>query len=114
MPEQGFHRCADGGEVPKEEHSLLLKASKMLVSLGASVNLTLATGGERYGHFRSGGEGARADPIRRTLAATRSVVVGWPSPRSRTRCPVRGNARVLASPLSPSSNDCFRRSAAVG
>ena len=27
------------------------------MSLGASVNLTLATGGERYGHFRSGGEG---------------------------------------------------------
>ena len=37
----------------------LLKASKILVSLGASVNLTPATGGERYGHFRSGGEGAR-------------------------------------------------------
>jgi hypothetical protein len=65
-----FIDAADGGEVPKEEHSLVLKASKILVSLGASVNLTLATGGERYGHFRSGGEGARADPIRRTLAAT--------------------------------------------
>jgi len=24
-----FYRCADGGEVPKEEHSLLLKASKI-------------------------------------------------------------------------------------
>jgi len=41
----------------------LLRASKILVSLGASVNLTLASGGERYGHFRSGGEGVRADPI---------------------------------------------------
>jgi hypothetical protein len=30
---------------------------------------------------------------------------GWPSPRSRTRCPMRGNARVLSSPLSPSSNE---------
>ena len=48
-----FIDAADGGEVPKEEHSLVLKASKILVSLGASVNLTLATGGERYGHFRS-------------------------------------------------------------
>jgi len=60
----------------KRKYSLLIKASKMLVSPGASVNLTLGTGGERYGHFRSGGEGARADPIRRTLAATRSVLVG--------------------------------------
>ena len=77
MPEQGFHRCADGGEVPKEEHSLLLKTSKIP---GRNGNLTLATGGERYGHFRSGGEGARADPIRRILAAIRSVIVGWPSP----------------------------------
>lgn len=76
VPEQGFHRCADGGEVPKEEHSLLLKLSKILMSLSASINLTPATGGERYGHFRSGGEGVRADPIRRTLAATQSVIVG--------------------------------------
>ena len=48
----------------RREHSLLLKASKILVSLGASVNLTLATGGERYGHFRSGGEGRRDPPPR--------------------------------------------------
>ena len=33
----------------------------MLVSLGTSVNLTLATGGECYCHFRSGGEDAGAD-----------------------------------------------------
>src|SRR5262249_31128359 len=30
----------DGGTVPKEEHSLVRKASKIPVSLGASVNLT--------------------------------------------------------------------------
>ena len=35
----------------------------------------------------------------------RSVIVGCPSPRSRTICPVRGSARILASPPSPSSND---------
>ena len=49
--------------VLKEEHSLLLKAAKILVRLGASVNLTLATGGERYGHFRCGAR-ARADSKR--------------------------------------------------
>lgn len=41
-----FIDAADGGEVPE--------ASKMLVRLGASVNLTLATEGEHHGHFRSG------------------------------------------------------------
>ena len=56
----------------------------------------------------------RADPIRQTLVATRSVIVGWPSPRSRTGCPVRGNACVLASPLSPSSNDRLRRNLIPG
>ena len=65
-----FIEAADGGEIPKEEHSVVLKVSKILVSLGARVNLTLATGRERYGHFGSGGDGCRADPIRRTLAAT--------------------------------------------
>jgi hypothetical protein len=43
------------------EHSLLLKASKIIVSLGASVNLTSATGGERYGHFRA--------PVARSVSA---------------------------------------------
>ena len=38
-----FIEPADRGEVPKEEHSSELKASKRFVSLGASVNLTLAT-----------------------------------------------------------------------
>jgi hypothetical protein len=42
----------------------------VLVSSGANVNLTVATGGERYGQFRSG---------------------------SRTGYPVCGNARVPAS-----------------
>jgi len=79
MPEQGFHRCVDGGEVPKEEHSLPLRASKILVSLGASVNLTLATGGERYGHFRSGGEGGG---IRRPGREKRRCY----EPPSRDRC----------------------------
>ena len=32
---------------------MLIKASKILVSLGASVNLTLSHRSERYGHFRS-------------------------------------------------------------
>ena len=49
---------------------MVLKVSKILVSLGASVNLTLATGRERYGHLAPEATGARADPIRRTLAAT--------------------------------------------
>ena len=60
-------------------------------------------------HFRSRADGARADPMRRTRVAARSVIVRGPSPRSRTRCPVRGNARVLPSPISPSSNDRLRR-----
>ena len=59
-----FIEAADGGEIPKEERSVVLKVSKILVSLGASVNLTLATGRERYGHFRSGGDGCarRSNP----------------------------------------------------
>jgi len=59
-----FIEAADGGEIPREEHSVVLKVSKILVSLGASVNLTLATGRERYGHFRSGGDGCarRSNP----------------------------------------------------
>jgi hypothetical protein len=82
----------------KKEHSLLLQASKRLVSLGASVNLTLATGGERYGHLRSGGEGARADPIRRTLAATWSVIVGWPS-KVANQIPGAGMRMFLLGPV---------------
>ena len=70
--------------------------------LGAGVNLTLATEGERYAHFRSDGEGARADPIRWTLAATRLVIVGW----LRQGC--EPDARCMA-PLSPSSNRLRRR-----
>jgi hypothetical protein len=53
-----FIEAADDGEIPKEEHSVVLKVSKILVSPGASVNLTLATGRERtirfsYPHPRS-------------------------------------------------------------
>jgi hypothetical protein len=61
---KGFIDAADGGEASKEEHSVVLKASKILVSLGASVNLTLAPGREPYGHFRSGGQGCahRSNP----------------------------------------------------
>jgi hypothetical protein len=65
-----FIEAADGGEIPKEEHSVVLKVSKILVSLGASVNLTLATGRERYVISAPEATGVRADPIRRTLAAT--------------------------------------------
>ena len=37
-----FIEADDGGEIPKEEYSVVLKVSKILVSLGASVNLTPA------------------------------------------------------------------------
>ena len=44
----------------RREHSLLLKASRIFVSLGASVNLTLSfTGGERYGSSRTIGAQVR-------------------------------------------------------
>jgi hypothetical protein len=48
----------------RREHSLLLKASKMLVSWAQASTSHSATGGERYGHFRSGGEGRRDPPPR--------------------------------------------------
>jgi hypothetical protein len=37
-----FIEAVDGGEIPREEYSVVLKVSKILVSLGASVNLTPA------------------------------------------------------------------------
>ena len=46
----------------RREHSLLLKASKMLVSWAQASTSHSATGGERYGHFR--GEGRRDPPPR--------------------------------------------------
>jgi hypothetical protein len=54
---------------------VVLKVSKILVSLGASVNPSLATGRERYGHFRSGRDGCA--PIQSDGAALRprSVIV---------------------------------------
>ena len=67
---KGFIDAADGGEVPKEEHTWYLKASKVLVSLGASVKPHTSGRRQALRSFRAGGEGARADPIRRTLAAT--------------------------------------------
>jgi hypothetical protein len=50
-----FIDVADGGGVPKEEHSLVLKASKILLSLGASVNL-------RTSHGRRGLRSRRSNP----------------------------------------------------
>jgi hypothetical protein len=47
-----FIDAANRGKVPKEEPSVVLKASKILVSPGASVNLTPATGRERSGYRR--------------------------------------------------------------
>jgi hypothetical protein len=43
----------------RREHSLLLTASKMLVSLGASVNLTLSDRRLALRSFPLGGEGRR-------------------------------------------------------
>ena len=65
-----FIEAADEGEIPKEEHSVVLKVSKMLVGLDASVNLRLATGRERYGHCRAEGDGCALIQIQRTLAVT--------------------------------------------
>ena len=58
-----FIEADDGGEIPKEEHSLVFQASEILERLGARVNLTLAAGGERYGSFPLRGRGCAADPI---------------------------------------------------
>jgi hypothetical protein len=86
-----FIEAADGGEIPKEEHSVVLKVSKVLVSLGASVSLTLATGRERYGHFHSGGDGS----IRRTLAATSVGHSGLSIAKVANQMPGGGNASPL-------------------
>ena len=48
----------------RQEHSLLLKASKILVSWAQASSSNSVTGGERYGHFRSGGEGAAGSAAR--------------------------------------------------
>lgn len=56
----------------RREHSLLLKASKILVSWAQASSSHSVTGGERYAHFRSGGEGAAvsAAPAARNADAT--------------------------------------------
>ena len=59
----------------RREHSLLLKASKILVSWAQASSSHSVTGSERYGHFRSGGEGAAgpATPAARNADATSPV-----------------------------------------
>jgi hypothetical protein len=103
-----FIEAADGGEIPKVEHSVVLKVSKILVSLGASVSLTLATGREPR-VIAPQATGARADPIRRTLAATSVGHSGLSIAKVANQMPGAWQCtRVLASPLSPSSNDRLR------
>ena len=67
-----LHRCHGTEALFQGTKQLGIDKDMVLVSSGANVNLAVATGGERYGHFRSG---------------------------SRTGCPVCGNARVPTSPL---------------
>jgi hypothetical protein len=69
----------------RREHSLLLKASKMLVSLGASVNLTLSHRRRALRSFPLGGEGRR-DPMPRPRE---TLMLRAPVTRSVSAYPIR-------------------------
>jgi hypothetical protein len=64
----------------RREHSLLLKASKILVSLGASVNLTLSHRRRALRSFplRRRGTAGSAAPAARNVDATSPVANGMP------------------------------------
>jgi hypothetical protein len=94
---------------PRPDHTLISALHELLSIVGRPTGMNLApicpvrpppADGRNGGRRGCARLSNLTDPRRDSVGHS-----GWPLPRSRTRCPMRGNARVLSSPLSPSSNE---------